>query len=78
MLWKKGVKLMYLSPYSPDFNFIEESFSYMKSVFWSNGVQFHAAVDTKDETVVTKFISDTLLAVTSEQARGWFQHSNYV
>ena len=72
MLQIRGVKLMYLLPYSPDLNPIEECFSYMKSIIQRKGVQFHAAVDTKDETVVTRFISDTLLAVTSEHARGWF------
>jgi len=68
---------MYLPPYSPDFNPIEECFSYMKSQIRRNGVQFRAAVDTKDEMAVTRFISDTLLTVTAQHAWGWYQHSNY-
>jgi transposase len=74
----RGVKLIYLPPYSPDFNPIEECFSYMKSVIRRYGAEFRAAVETKDPAAVTGFISDTLTTVTSEHAKGWFRHSNYL
>jgi hypothetical protein len=73
-----GVKLLYLPPYSPDFNPIEECFSYMKSVIRRHGEAFRAAVSTRDEGTITAFLTDTLATVTPEHAMGWFRHSNYL
>jgi len=75
---EKGVKLIYLPPYSPDFNPIEECFSFMKGVIRRHGAQFRAAVDTKDDHAVHAFLTDVLSMVTPSHVEGWFQHSNYL
>ncbi|KAF8575112.1 hypothetical protein K439DRAFT_1370725 [Ramaria rubella] len=69
---------MYLPPYSPDFNLIEECFSYMKSVLCRYGTQFHEVLDSKNETAIMAFISNTLATVAPQHAQGWFRHSNYI
>jgi len=74
----RGVKLIYLLPYSPDFNPIKECFSYMKSVIWRYGVGFHAAVESKDESAVTDFLSEVLSTVSQAHVKGWFAHVNYL
>ncbi|KAF8572765.1 hypothetical protein K439DRAFT_1377582, partial [Ramaria rubella] len=72
------VKLLYLPPYSPDFNPIEECFSYMKSILQRNGAPFCATLEAKNEEGIKCFISDTLSSVTPHHVRGWFSHSNYI
>ncbi|KAF8581585.1 hypothetical protein K439DRAFT_1353552 [Ramaria rubella] len=69
----RGVKLLYLPPYSPNFNPIEECFSFMK-----NGIPFRMALESKNEEAIECFISDALSSVTPRHARGWFAHSNYI
>lgn len=73
-----GVKLVYLPPYSPDFNPIEECFSYMKSVLRRHEDAFRAALDSRDDFRISSFLSDTLATVTPHHAQGWFRHSNYL
>jgi len=75
---ERGVKLIYLPPYSPDFNPIEECFSYMKSVLRRHDEAFRAVLATKNQTAISLFLSDTLATVTPEHAHGWFRHSNYL
>lgn len=74
----RGVKLLYLPPYSPDFNPIEECFSYMKGVIRRHGDAFQSIVESKDESAIFSFLSDTLATVTPRHAYGWFRHSNYL
>jgi transposase len=60
-------KLLYLPPYSPKFNPIEQAFSSMKAWlrrhFWDSSI--------------TR-IHDSLQRITPEMARGWFASSGYV
>ncbi|KAF8580960.1 putative transposase of insertion sequence [Ramaria rubella] len=77
-MYFRGVKLMYLPPYSPDFNLIEECFSYMKSMLRRYGTQFCEVLDSKKEMVIMAFISNTLATVTPQHTQGWFHHSNYM
>ena len=74
----RGVKLLYLPPYSPDFNPIEECFSYMKAVIRRHGEAFRAVIESKHQAAIAAFLTDTLETVTMRHARGWFQHSNYL
>jgi len=76
--FSRGVKLLYLPPYSPDFNPIEECFSYMKSVIRRHDHAFRAVLKTKDTVAISSFLADTLATVTPEHAQSWFQHSNYL
>ena len=74
----RGVKLLYLPPYSPDFNPIKECFLYMKGLIWSYGEQFCQVVEMKDQVAIMVFLSDMLETVGLQHARGWFRHSNYL
>jgi DDE superfamily endonuclease len=74
----RGIKLLYLPPYSPDFNPIEECFSYMKTVIRRHGDAFRAVIESKHQEAITAFLTDTLETVTAQHARGWFRDSNYV
>ncbi|KIJ56284.1 hypothetical protein M422DRAFT_151039, partial [Sphaerobolus stellatus SS14] len=74
----EGIKLIYLPPYLPDFNPIEECFSYMKSVLWQHGETFHMVLSTKYPIAISGFLSDTLATVTSMHTQDWFKHSNYM
>ena len=67
-----GAKLIYLPPYSPNMNPIEETFSFMKA--W---LQRHEK-DTINPQVRPWLIHQALLAVTTEDAEGWFSNCGYL
>lgn len=64
-----GAKLVYLSPYSPDFNPIENCWSKVKEFLRSAAARSREALD--------KAITDALNAVTSEDSKGWFTYRCY-
>ena len=65
----RGARLLFLPSYSPDFSPIEEAFSKLKALLrW-------AGARTK-ETLV-EAIGRALDTITSEDARGWFDHCGY-
>ncbi|KIJ56999.1 hypothetical protein M422DRAFT_149841, partial [Sphaerobolus stellatus SS14] len=70
--------LIYLPPYSPDFNPIEECFSYMKSILRRHGETFRTVLASKDPVAIAGYLSDALATVTPAHAQGWFKHSNYL
>ncbi len=61
--------LIYLPPYSPDFNPIEQCWSKLKSILKKLGAQNR---DALDEAVAT-----SLGLITGEDCRGWFHHCGY-
>ena len=65
----RGSELVYLPPYSPDYNPIEEAFSKIK------GLLREAEARTR-ETLV-EAISRALSAVTARDTRGFFEHCGY-
>ncbi len=65
----RGADLVFLPPYSPDMNPIEEAFSKMK------GIVRKAAARTRE--ALDEAICEALSAVTSEDAAGWFDHCGY-
>jgi transposase len=65
----QGCELLYLPSYSPDFNPIEEAFSKIK------GLLRKGEVRTKEALV--EAIGKALSAVTSGDARGFFEHCGY-
>lgn len=74
-----GVKLVYLPPYSPDLNPIEEAFSAFKAYARRYGDIFRAAVETGAQADTLMWIYEALDAVmTADNAKGWFRHSGYV
>jgi len=66
-----GILLVFLPPYSPDFNPIEESFSCVKAWIRKNWRRMQNAEDP--------FIAlyEASGAVTAEKAIEWFRHSGY-
>jgi hypothetical protein len=74
----RGVKLVYLPPYSPDFNPIEECFSFIKHYVRRHGVQFRDIVEYGDEAAPFGFLYGALDEVTAEASKGWFRHSGYM
>jgi transposase len=62
-----GCRLLFLPPYSPDFNPIEEAFASMKAYLWRN------FTDTSLMSIVHAFAR-----ITPEMAAGWFCNSGYI
>jgi transposase len=66
---ERGCEIIYLPSYSPDFNPIEEAFSKIK------GLVCKAEARTKE--ALLEAIGTALSAITSEDARGFFEHCGY-
>ncbi len=69
LIEQRGCELLYLPPYSPDFNPIEEAFAKIK------GLLRKAEARTR-ETLV-EAMGRAISAVTAQDARGFFEHSGY-
>jgi transposase len=65
----RGCKLIYLPPYSPDFNPIEEAFSKIKGLMRKAGARTRGAL--------IEAMGRALNAVTVHDARGFFGHCGY-
>ncbi|HEY9597212.1 MAG TPA: transposase [Cyanophyceae cyanobacterium] len=68
-LEKAGAKLIYLSPYSPEFSPIENFWSKVKSILRK------AAARTYNDLMDA--ITNAMLKVTQENIRNWFAHCCY-
>ncbi len=66
---RAGCELLYLPPYSPDMNPIEEAFSKIK------GLLRKAEARTREALV--EALGPALSSVTEEDARGFFEHCGY-
>jgi hypothetical protein len=73
-----GIKLVYLPPYSPDLNPIEECFSFAKHYICHHGHQFQDIVEIGDEIEPYLFLYNVLDQVTPEACCGWFHDSGYI
>jgi len=69
MIEQRSCELVYLPPYSPDFNPIEEAFSKIK------GLLRKVAARTREALV--EAIGVAISAVTASDARGFFDHCGY-
>jgi transposase len=69
MIEQRGCQLVYLPSYSPDLNPIEEAFSKIK------GLVRKAEARTREALI--EAIGSALSAVTSEDARAFFEHCGY-
>jgi len=65
----RGADLLFLPPYSPDLNPIEEAFSKVKGLVRKAGARTRGALDAA--------VGEALSAVTPEDAAGWFAHCGY-
>src|SRR5215213_4507507 len=66
----RGADLVFLSSYSPDLNPIEEAFSKIKTLVRREGARVREAL--------VEAIGRALVAVTLEDAAGWFAHAGYL
>lgn len=74
----RKIKLLYLPPYSPDLNPIEECFSFIKHFIRRHGVEFRSFIELGDELRPFLFLYRALDTVTADACRGWFSHSGYI
>lgn len=64
-----GAKLVYLSPYSPDFNPIENCWSKLKEFLRSQEARTPQALD--------QAIAQAIATITLQDILGWFTHCCY-
>ena len=69
LIAERGCELLYLPPYSPDFNPIEQAFSKLK------GLLRRAEARTREALVGA--MGRALEAVTATDASGFFRHCGY-
>jgi transposase len=65
----QGCELLYLPPYSPDFNPIEEAFSKIKGLLRKS--------EARTREALVEAIGTAISAVTGEDACGFFKHYGY-
>ena len=65
----KGCQLLFLPGYSPDLSPIEEAFSKLKTLLRRAGARTREALE--------EAIGHALLAITAQDAQGWFSHCGY-
>ena len=69
ILNEAGVEVLFLPPYSPDFNPIE--------LMWSKVKNYLRSVEARDPEALLKAIGDALKTVTPKDAANWFSHCGY-
>jgi transposase len=69
LIEERGCELLFLPPYSPDLNPIEEAFSKVK------GLLRRAGARTREALIAA--MGRALDAVTNRDARGFFEHCGY-
>ena len=69
LIEQRGCELIYLPPYSPDLNPIEEAFAKLKALLRRAGARTHEAL--------IEAMGRALGAVTASDARGFFEHRGY-
>jgi transposase len=70
LIEEAGCQLLFLPAYSPDFSPIEETFSKVKA--------FLRRTKARTREALEEAIAQALLTVTSQDARGWFEHCGYL
>jgi transposase len=65
----RGCKLVFLPPYSPDLNPIEEAFSKIKG--------FIRKAEARTREALVEAMAAAISAVTARDARGFFEHCGY-
>jgi transposase len=69
LIERRGCELLYLPPYSPELNPIEEAFSKLKALMRKAGARTREAL--------LEAMGRALDAVTTSDARGFFEHRGY-
>ena len=69
LIEQRGCELLYLPPYSPDFNPIEQAFSKVKGLM--------RATEARTREALIEAMGVALSAVSARDARGFFGHCGY-
>jgi transposase len=69
LIKERGCTLLFLPPYSPDLNPIEEAFSKIKSIL--------RKAEARTREALVEAMSTAISAVTATDARGFFEHCGY-
>jgi transposase len=69
LIEEQGCELLYLPPYSPDFNPIEEAFSKVKRIL--------RKAESRTREALVEAIGAAISTVTAKDARGFFEHCGY-
>jgi transposase len=69
LIEQKGCELLYLPPYSPDFNPIEQAFSKLKSYLREAGA--------RTQQTLMEVIGEALRTITTSDIEGFFEHCGY-
>lgn len=73
------MRVLFLPPYSPDYNPIELAFSVIKAYVRYHGVLGRQDVDQNfDDTYVYVHLFQTAFSVTPDNAHGFFHHCGYI
>jgi len=65
----RGAQLLYLPPYSPDFNPVEQA--------WSKIKEFLRALKARTLPLLDQAVTAALAAITPDNAVAWFRHCGY-
>ncbi len=69
LIEQRGCELIYLPPYSPDLNPIEEAFAKLKALL--------RRTEARTREALIEAIGQALEAVTPKDARGFLEHRGY-
>jgi transposase len=69
LIEERGAQLLYLPPYSPDFNPIEQT--------WSKVKEWLRAAKARTVPLLDDAVTAALAAITPDNAVGWFRHCGY-
>jgi transposase len=69
LIEERGCELMYLPPYSPDFNPIEEAFAKIKGIL--------RKAEARSREALIETIGEAISAISPRDARGFFEHCGY-
>lgn len=69
---QSGIVLLFLPPYSPDLNPIEEAFSYIKNYLRKHDQLLQAIPDQTD------VIQEAIDSITPAHCNGWINHSGNI
>lgn len=72
------MRLLYLPPYSPDLNPIEEAFSSLKHWLRSNRDYVLGEIEGISADPYRLIWEAAYATLTPESAYGWFRHSEYI
>jgi len=79
MVEARGMRLLYLSPYSPDFNPIEEAFSCIKAWIRSHRDEVLVEMQQGPESRPYEILWEAVFgSVTIDKVHGWFRDCGYL